>query len=410
MSSSTSHAYEWLKQLPSSLLHFEETPVIGLSPPFPWKNLSESLANLFERPIEIRPNEVQYRASEELLLDKNKNLFTKFVAIDPLEGYACFILPKRAIGQLISHLVKQEESPLDQFDPDFQDSFADFLAIEALYSISHLDFDPGLSFRLLEERELPKNHALCLDIDFVLPKQTLKGRLILSPELSNAWKERCSTQQFDLLLHSSIAKNVPITVHLEGGRVNLTQGELKRLKPGDFVILDSCTLQPDLKGRVMLTVNDRPFMRGKLKEDSLKLLEFPVLEPGASMEREEEEVYSEEPGEGEEENLDFGEEEIDFGEGSELEELEEAPKEKPAPVKAEAIAKLSPETLPMTLVIEAGRLQLTLQKLLELQPGSMLELDLTPQSGVDLVVNGKKIGKGELIAIGDVLGVRILEI
>lgn len=194
--------------------------------------------------------------------------------------------------------------------------------------------------------------------------------------------------------------------------MDLTQGELKQLKPGDFVVLDSCTLQPgENKGRVMLTVNQRPFMRGKIKEGTLKLLESPVLETGATMDREE--AYSDKSEEGEEEDISY-DEEIDFGEEeSEIEELAEEPveaEEAPAAKKTDTLAKLSPDTLPMTIVIEVGRLQLTLQKLLELQPGSLLELDLTTQSGVDLVVNGKKIGRGELLAIGEVLGVRILEI
>jgi flagellar motor switch protein FliN len=47
---------------------------------------------------------------------------------------------------------------------------------------------------------------------------------------------------------------------------------------------------------------------------------------------------------------------------------------------------------------------------MELQPGNMLEVDLHPENGVDLVVNGKRIGKGELLRVGETLGVRILDI
>jgi flagellar motor switch protein FliN len=422
VSSSISHPYEWLKTLPSSVLHFEDLPSIGHSPPFPWKALSETLSGLFEQPFEIKPRELQSRPAEELLLGLKDALFKKYVAIHPLEGYACFILPKSAIRHLIDYLIKKEDAPLDQFDEDFQESFATFLSLEVLHTISHLDFDAGLSYRLLEEAELPQEPALCLDIDIILPKQTLPGRLILSAELSKSWKERYSEQQFDLLLNSAIARKVPITVHLEGGRVELTQEELKQLKAGDFLILDSCTLQPgDNKGRVMLMVNQQPFMRGKIKDGTLKLLEFPVLEAGAAManddEPKEEEPIEEEP-ESEEaepdlEELDFEEQEFSEIEGLELEQKAEVEKEieaEPAAEPTAALAKISPETLPITIVVEVGRLQITLQKLLELQPGSILELDLSPQSGVDLMVNGKRIGRGELLAIGETLGVRILEI
>ena len=217
MSISTSHAYGWLKQLPSSLLHLEELPASATPPPFPWQEFSEKLGSLFEQPLEIRPGALQNLPAEELLLSPQDSLFKKFIAIHPLEGHVCFIMPKSAIPHLISYLIKKEEGALNQFDEDFQQSFATFLAIEVLYTITHLDFDPGLSYRVLEESELPKEPALCLDIDIVLPMQTLPGRLIISSELSHAWKERYHEQQFDLLLNSLIAKKVPVTVHLEGG-------------------------------------------------------------------------------------------------------------------------------------------------------------------------------------------------
>ena len=38
------------------------------------------------------------------------------------------------------------------------------------------------------------------------------------------------------------------------------------------------------------------------------------------------------------------------------------------------------------------------------------ELDIHPESGVDMVVNGKRIARGELLRIGDVLGIRIMEL
>ena len=53
---------------------------------------------------------------------------------------------------------------------------------------------------------------------------------------------------------------------------------------------------------------------------------------------------------------------------------------------------------------------MSMQKLMEIEPGNTLELDVHPENGVDLVVNGRRIGKGELLRIGESLGVRILDI
>jgi len=413
MNNTISHPYEWLKTLPSSVLKLDKTPSIGHSPPFPWEELSKQLGALFERPVSITAKEIQMRPPQEFLMSMEGSSILKTAAIQPLEGTVSFALPKSASRTLITYLIKKEEDGLEPFDEEFEESFTQFLALEILHTMGHLDFDKGLSFQLLDDQELPKEPALCIDIEIALSGKSLHGRLILSSALSQSWKERYSQQQFDLLLSSPVTQKIPVIVHLEAGQVKLSPQEWRELKAGDFVILDSCTLQPgDNKGRVMLTVNQRPFMRGKLKDGQLKLLESVALVTGAVMESEkrpEEESEIEEDLPVEEEG------EIDLSEEMESEIEEALPQEKGAPEEQqvrvkESLAKLSPETLPMTIVIEVGRIQMPLQKLLELQPGTLLDIDVSLQSGVDLVVNGKKIGKGELLAIGETLGVRITDI
>jgi len=61
-------------------------------------------------------------------------------------------------------------------------------------------------------------------------------------------------------------------------------------------------------------------------------------------------------------------------------------------------------------VIEIGQIQMTMEKLLLLEPGNVLDLNINPENGVDLVVNGKRIGKAELVRLGESIGIRILEL
>ena len=46
---------------------------------------------------------------------------------------------------------------------------------------------------------------------------------------------------------------------------------------------------------------------------------------------------------------------------------------------------------------------------MDLKPGNLSELNVHPESGIDLIVNGSRIAKGELLQIGETLGVRITE-
>ena len=54
--------------------------------------------------------------------------------------------------------------------------------------------------------------------------------------------------------------------------------EWKGIEPGDFILLDSCSLDSDrFNGRVMLTINGHRAFRAKLKDGTLKILELPLL-------------------------------------------------------------------------------------------------------------------------------------
>nr|WP_281430401.1 FliM/FliN family flagellar motor switch protein [Salinicola acroporae] len=63
--------------------------------------------------------------------------------------------------------------------------------------------------------------------------------------------------------------------------------------------------------------------------------------------------------------------------------------------------------MPVQLTCELGRLELSLGELRQLGEGSVLPLERRPERAVDLVVNGRRMGRGRLIAIGDAIGVQV---
>jgi len=103
----------------------------------------------------------------------------------------------------------------------------------------------------------------------------------------------------------------------------------------------------------------------------------------------------------------------------EEETLPQAPAAKPTPPpqKAQSDVKVAPPSEPISreevslpLTIEVGRIQIPLSQLLSLESGNTLEIGIAPEQGVNLVIDGRSIGKGELIRVGGKIGVRILEI
>jgi flagellar motor switch protein FliN/FliY len=66
--------------------------------------------------------------------------------------------------------------------------------------------------------------------------------------------------------------------------------------------------------------------------------------------------------------------------------------------------------IPIELTVEVGRRKMTMGELIELLPGTVVELDRPAGGQLDILANGKIIAKGEAVVVGDRYGVRILEV
>jgi flagellar motor switch protein FliN len=66
--------------------------------------------------------------------------------------------------------------------------------------------------------------------------------------------------------------------------------------------------------------------------------------------------------------------------------------------------------VPLRVTVELGRTQLRIRNVLELVPGSIIELDKLAGEPVDVLVNGKQIARGEVVVIDEEFGVRITEV
>lgn len=66
--------------------------------------------------------------------------------------------------------------------------------------------------------------------------------------------------------------------------------------------------------------------------------------------------------------------------------------------------------VPLQVSVELGRAKKTIKEILELGPGSVIELDRLAGEPVDMIVNGKLVAKCEVVVINETFGIRITEI
>lgn len=95
-----------------------------------------------------------------------------------------------------------------------------------------------------------------------------------------------------------------------------------------------------------------------------------------------------------------------------LKEQEEKNKEEKKEVLTPDIQEKLKKFLDLPLLIEVvvGSTTLTLGEVLNLGPGSVVELDNLVEELVDIKVNGKLVAKGEIVVVEEKFGVKITDI
>ncbi len=66
--------------------------------------------------------------------------------------------------------------------------------------------------------------------------------------------------------------------------------------------------------------------------------------------------------------------------------------------------------VPLEVTAEIGRATLPLRDLLQLNQGSVVELDKLAGEPLDVLVNGKLVARGEAVMVNDKFGVRLTDI
>jgi flagellar motor switch protein FliN len=117
-----------------------------------------------------------------------------------------------------------------------------------------------------------------------------------------------------------------------------------------------------------------------------------------------------------------------FGCWARLEDAEAAAEQASSPVQAAAhttpaksgshaeAAAAAPDNLDIILDIELpltvrfGRTEMTLQSLTRVGPGSVIDLDRSPDEPVEVLINDKVIARGEVVVVAGNYGVRITEV
>lgn len=66
--------------------------------------------------------------------------------------------------------------------------------------------------------------------------------------------------------------------------------------------------------------------------------------------------------------------------------------------------------VPVTISMEIGRTSINIRNLLQLNQGSIVELDRLAGEPLDVLVNGTLIARGEVVVINEKFGIRLTDV
>jgi flagellar motor switch protein FliN len=441
-----------LKSISRELFALDEAPLIASHSPFPWEQLREAVANCFKiKDLEIHPGEFSLREKETFFQGIPSPHQLAYVQASGLTGFVAVVFSESSVQQFMTKILNIHPSQAATLPKEFTESFFHFLTAETLFLLNKTGFDKA-SFALAPSCNLPEEPLLCQDIHIAIEGEQIIARAILSSTFKDSWKNYI-TKSFPTKPSAEKLQAIPLIIHIEAGRTPLLYSEFIKVKAGDVILIEKPFFDPDeATPGCMLSFSGRPLFHAAIQENGLQILEIPSHQEvyntmteklnmnsheediDDEIEEDEEDPFTEEEDTDDYELTDNGDENIDDdieeGEG-EGEEIEEEPKParkapKPAPAKAALKAPSKPQEenthveqhsegmvslkdIPITLVVELAQVEIPAQKLLEMQPGNLLDLKTTGSTAL-LTINNKIVGKGEIVKIGDTLGVRILEL
>ncbi len=370
----------WIRKIDEALAREDRIPLHGNAPRFDFQKISSAIASSFGVDgLSFELGECAWRNPSDLKDGLGSRLLTLGASLTPLSGSAIWIMERQDVAALASWLLNGKTKGRSVSSEILQEGFYRYLAIHALDALQSEEPLKELSLKLDDEAPLPQEPCWCADIRLSFEERTCWGRLLISSHLLTSWQRHFSSLR-TLFSPSSLAKSLEVSVGVKTGSVLLSANEWNHLKPGDFVLLDKGSYDAKQKsGVASLTLGPSPLFHVAIKENKIKVLDYAL----------------------------FYEEDMETKDPSP--ELENEPSTHESAIPSEEGRSMAVKDLPLYITVELARLRMTVDQLMKLSPGNFLELPIHPEQGVVLTVNGQKVGRAELVYLGEQLGIRILE-
>jgi len=397
----------WIRHVETLCEGAMDLPMWGHLPDFPLGEFGERLAVATSMEgVSVGFGESDWR--EDLLDGLGEEPVSIGVMLSPINQNCFWVMDSADVERLCSWSFHGEKVFTD---PDLKKGYYQYVLLEALNVLTnegiYSDFSPKMT-----TKSLSQGLSYCVDVSLSKGSETIWGRLILPKTFHFAMKSHYEDRKVPLREYAAKEKIV-LDLPIACGKTKVKITEWNSAKVGDLLVLDQCSYSPDdEKGYFQIKLSGSPIFQVKLKQDHIKILDFAY--------HDEDQIMTDDPHFSDADAMNF---QGDFPENAPADEIEPLPDEEPEEFispEEEVEEEISSSThegelieadkVNLSLVIEIAKLQMPLDQLLNLKPGSTLPLSVKPSQGVTITLNGRPVGRGQLLQMDELLGVKITEI
>lgn len=364
----------WIEKISRHVQELNEIPLFGNAPPLNLEKISSLLAEQFgSEDFSVRIKAQAWREPKDIKKGLGTGLLITPVTISPIEAPVYWVISKADRDKLTGHMLSDKPKKKAFSSSILQEGYYRYLLLEALNALQNIEPINQMTLHLEEDENLESIASVCIDVEISFGDCICWGRLIIPETFRKNWVQHFSAfpPQY---VKSALSKKLPLEIGIKIGSIKLLQKEWESLKTGDFLVPDEIAQDGDVREGV-LTLENTSLFQVTMNHHKIELTDYAFTTEDIMQESE-----TQSP-----DNLSH--------------KLEMAEKESKAL-----------KDLPMQVHVEIARLRITLDELMNLAPGNMLELPTHADKKVALTVNGEKIGLAELVYLGETLGLKILEI
>lgn len=288
------------------------------------------------------------------------------ITINPFETPLFWIMTEENKSKLTGTILNLDGKSKNFQNKTIIDGFYQYILLETLYCIQKLDPIQQMTLQITDDTST-EEYGIVQNIAISIKDKTCFGLFVITDSFKNAWAQHFAAfpKQY---LSKKITKELLLPISLKIGSVSLTAQQVSSLSVGDVVIPDHMMEA----NQAHFTISKNCYFRVTISENAIHIQDF----------------------------------------ANTLEDFMDEEKSKTLSEHLEADDSLTNTiyNTPLQVHIELAKISLSLDEVMNLSPGNVLEIPELSEKKISLTVHGKKIAVAELITIGETLGLKILEI